>query len=390
MTIIDTYQSFPDDPAHRNEDAVSDWLAAIYIKSLSVKQMLQLRKHFDSLHHLYCATRSELCSLKLTPEQIKEIKHLNWQQVKSDMEWIAASDAHHIIHLFDNRYPPMLKEISDPPLVLFVKGDYRLLKSAQIAIVGSRCATPLGRGIAFQLAAAFTQYGLVVTSGLALGIDSAAHEGALHDDGNTIAVTGCGLNHTYPRSNRPLVDKILLQGGAIISEFPLNTPPLARHFPRRNRIIAGISDGVTVIEAALRSGSLITARLAAEFGRDVFAVPGAIHQPLSKGTHQLIKQGAKLVETPEDVLEEILPQISGRLCNKKANQACSKNDLSLLSDNERKVYGAISYELTDFDTIIQQSGLTLSDVSSILLTLELQGRIHITAGGYVRVVPAFS
>lgn len=224
--------------------------------------------------------------------------------VRQALHWAQAPD-HHLLTLADPRYPPALLEIGDPPAVLYVRGDPALLSRPAVAIVGSRSSSLTGRQTARAFAAALGADGLVVVSGLAAGIDAAAHEGARETTGRTVAVLGTGVDLTYPEHHAPLADAIVAKGGALVSELPLGTPVRRGNFPRRNRIIAGLARGVLVVEAAVRSGSLITARLAAEFGREVMAIPGSIHSPLARGCHLLIKQGAKLVEDAADVLTEL-------------------------------------------------------------------------------------
>ncbi len=232
---------------------------------------------------------------KARPESTKKIRQaLLWQQQKHQ----------HIITLRCSTYPPLLKEIPDPPLILYVAGSLDALALPQIAMVGSRKASPGGRAIAKRLAGDLTSAGYSVCSGMALGIDSESHHGALENQGVSVAVLGCGIDRIYPDSNKRLAQE-LVEKGAIVSEFPLGTPPKPWHFPQRNRIISGLSQGVVIVEAALKSGSLITARYALEQGREVFAVPGSLHNPQAKGSHHLLKNGAKLVENATDIIEEL-------------------------------------------------------------------------------------
>ncbi len=228
----------------------------------------------------------------------------NQEVAASDIEWLNAADNHHIITIECNEYPDLLKRISDPPPLLYVHGKLSLLKDPQIAIVGSRNPTQGGTNNAFEFAKHLGQTGFCITSGLALGIDGAAHDGALEANAPTIAVIATGIDRVYPAKHREMAHKIA-DNGAIVTEFPIGTQPKSGNFPRRNRIISGLSYGTLVVEAAQKSGSLITARLAMEQNREVFAIPGSIHNPLARGCHLLIKQGVKLVETAQDILEEM-------------------------------------------------------------------------------------
>ncbi len=307
----------------------------------------------------------------------------DWHGVDKDLAWLDSKDCH-IISQKNILYPALLKEIGSFPPVLFVQGNPSLLTRPQIAIVGSRNPTPLGCETALQFARYFSDMGFTVTSGLAIGIDGAAHKGALSGNGRTVAVLGNGLDVIYPPSHRGLADEILRAGGAIVSEFPLGVPPKTTHFPRRNRIISGLSVGTLVIEATLNSGSLITAKYAAEQGREVFAIPGSIHSPLAKGCHALIRQGAKLVETAEDVLEELGALMKYWIRPEKDRKPLDA--LPLLGDGYEALLTQIGYDCTPVDLVIHRSGLTAKAVSSMLLELELQGFVASVPGGYARTL----
>ncbi|NJN39997.1 MAG: DNA-protecting protein DprA [Gammaproteobacteria bacterium] len=287
-------------------------------------------------------------------------------------EW-AAQPGCSIVSLADAGYPAALLEIPDPPALLYVRGDAALLARRCLAIVGSRNATPQGVTNAERFARHFSDAGMPIVSGLALGIDAAAHRGALAGRSSTIAVLGTGIDVVYPPRNAQLTEEIASRG-VIVTEFPIGAPPARENFPRRNRIISGLSRGVLVIEAAISSGSLITARMAAEQGRDVYAVPGSIHSPLAKGCHALIKQGAKLVESAEDVLSEF-----GALAVPDATLAMPRvTDVPLLE--------CMGHDPCNVDTLCARSGLTPDKVSAILLQLELEGRVmSLPGGGYQRV-----
>lgn len=283
------------------------------------------------------------------------------ESVDRSIAW-AEQAGHCILTLADANYPAALLEIPDPPSVLYVRGNPSLLNQRGLAVVGSRNATPQGAQTAESFAKALASQGWSIISGLALGIDAAAHQGALAVSGATIAVIGTGADRLYPARNKELATDIA-QHGVIVSEFPLGTPAAAANFPRRNRIISGLSRGVLVVEAALESGSLITARLAAEQGREVFAIPGSIHSPVARGCHKLIKQGAKLVETAQDVLEEL-------------GQSNSPISVETPSDNkECALLSAIGYAPSTVDELLIRSGLSTEQLLGELLTLELSGLI---------------
>lgn len=312
------------------------------------------------------------------------LKKPDWQLVEQDLLWLASPDRY-VLKLDDPRYPTLLKEIPDPPPLLFVQGDINCLQDWQLAIVGSRNPSASGRDSAFEFARYLASGGLHICSGLADGIDAAAHKGALAGGGKTIAVVGTGLDRVYPAKNRELAHQIAGQG-AIVSEFPLGTPPLAENFPRRNRIISGLSLGTLVVEAALRSGSLITARMAMEQGREVFAMPGSIHNPLARGCHQLIREGVKLVETAEHILEELgamaeFAQITELPTDSQQSSRPVNDDAEY-----QQLFEHLGFDPIHIDELISRSGLTADAVSSMLLLLELQGRVSALPGGkYTRI-----
>lgn len=310
-------------------------------------------------------------------------EYVDWIGVNKDLEW-AESPGCQIIMFDDPAYPPLLNEIHSAPPLLFVQGNAALLSQLQIAIVGSRNPSPLGLENAFNFAHYFSDQGIVVSSGLAMGVDGAAHQGALLGKSGTIAVLANGLGEVYPVSHRRLSQEILDQGGALVSEFPIGVPPLGSHFPRRNRIISGLSVGVLVVEAALKSGSLITAKLAIEQGREVFSIPGSIHSPLVKGCHALIREGAKLVEKASDVLEE-LETLKWYVHSKKEAMKLTKENQASLEPAYQSLLNEVDYACTAMDSILCRSGLTAAIVSSMLLELELQGYLRSVPGGYARL-----
>jgi DNA processing protein len=304
-------------------------------------------------------------------------------QVDATVAWLAQSQAgvpRQVLHLGDTDYPPALLNLEDPPLVLFAIGRIAPQWRAALAVVGSRNPTPQGKSNAHQFAASLAQAGLTVVSGLALGVDGAAHEGALEgasrDQLATIAVVGTGLDLVYPRQHEALAQRIA-ERGLVLSEYPLGTPPLPANFPRRNRIIAGLGEGTLVVEAALQSGSLITARLAAEQGKEVFAIPGSIHSTQSRGCHALLRQGAKLVESAQDVLEELRP---GLLVTPRARG--EPTDPESIADPEgRRLLQALGFDPVGLDTLVERTGTSAAELQARLLELELAGAVARLPGG---------
>lgn len=297
--------------------------------------------------------------------------------------WLAGSDARRMLTLEDADYPNDLLQISDPPLILYAQGNLSLLRNeCRIAMVGSRNPSAQGRQTAKDFARALSEQGICIVSGMALGIDGAAHEGALLASGSTIAVVGTGLDRVYPRKHLELAHRIADQG-LLLSEYHLGVPPVASNFPKRNRIIAGLTQGTLVVEAALASGSLITARCAAEMGRDVMAIPGSIHSPQSKGCHALIRQGAKLVETAQDVLEELRrPSISGTRMS--AGTDPFSDDCAGLdggATGNQNLLEALGYDPTGFDALQARCGMPTPELQAALLDLELDGHIARLPGG---------
>ncbi len=283
--------------------------------------------------------------------------------LQTTLDWLdGPAPTRRVIPLGDAGYPAALLQTADPPLLIYAQGRVELLAAPSLAIVGSRNATPQGLENARAFAAHLSSAGMTIVSGMALGIDAAAHEGGLEGIGSTIAVVGTGLDIVYPRRHHELAHRIA-ESGLLVSEYSLGTPSIDSHFPERNRIIAGLSRGTLVVEAALRSGSLITARLAAEAGREVFAIPGSIHSPQSRGCHALLKQGAKLVETAADILEELSwPSVKAM-----AEPAASPASSPLLD--------ALGFDPTSLDALVARTGIGAAELSARLLELELEGRV---------------
>ncbi|MBL8246335.1 MAG: DNA-protecting protein DprA [Rhodanobacteraceae bacterium] len=306
-------------------------------------------------------------------------------EAQLDLEWLEANDIA-LLTRADERYPPLLQGISGAPLLLFVRGDVDALWLPQLAVVGSRQGTAGGLATARDFAATFASRGFAVTSGLAAGIDAAAHQGALDAGGKTIAVLGTGLDRIYPARHIALARRIV-EHGALVSEFPPRTPAKRENFPRRNRIISGLSLGTLVVEASLGSGSLITARVASEQGREVFAIPGSIHNPLAKGCHQLIRDGAKLVETAQEVVDELAPMLGQLRASLPADPAVQPPPaaarVGAMSEDAdyRRLHAALGYDPVGIDALAERTGLTVPALSSMLLRMELEGEVVANPGG---------
>ncbi|MDD4911701.1 MAG: DNA-processing protein DprA [Sideroxydans sp.] len=350
--------------------SLSSWLILSQIQGLGNEGLRRLLQAFGSPEAALNASAASLSqhvkpSISVLISQSRETVSL-----EAAAAWLN-DPLNHIITLADTEYPQALLNIADPPFLLYVKGRVDLLNTRSLAVVGSRNATTQGLRNAEAFAKSVSEAGLCVISGMAHGIDAAAHQGSLQGRGSTVAVVGTGLDKVYPAANRDLAHR-LAQHGTIISEFPLGTPPLASNFPRRNRIISGLSEGCLVVEASLQSGSLITARMALEQGRDVFAIPGSIHSPQSKGCHALIKQGAKLVESAQDILEEL---------------GFTTNSTQISSEPQHPLFAHLDFDPIDIETLSQLSGLTIGELSAILLQLELTGAVATLPGGlYQRIV----
>lgn len=359
-------------------DELAHWLALHHAAGLGARRKIELLESFGSIEAVFAAGTGQLA--RALGERLNGLDALlagpDAALLATTQEWLG--DARNfVVRWADPDYPALLRQIDDPPLLLYGIGARAVLATAQLAIVGSRNPSPGGRDNARAFAAHLAYAGLTITSGLALGIDGAAHEGALAAGGKTIAVTGTGLDRVYPPRHRELAHRIC-DNGVLLSEFALGTPPRAENFPIRNRIISGMSLGVLVVEAALKSGSLISARLATEQGREVFAIPGSIHSPLARGCHALIRQGAKLVETANDIIEELGPL--AQLVTPPADSSHIDTDATL-TDSEQEFLACLGHDPVDVDTLTARSGLTPQAVSSMLLQLELHGLVAPLPGG---------
>lgn len=340
--------------------------------------------NFDSPSGLCRGSKTALRALGLTPSQTDAILYPDLDKIEATLRWLSCEDRH-ALFLHQSTYPSLLKQVASPPPVLFVQGSPAVLSSPQLAIVGSRHASLDGRELATGFAESFVQQGYTVTSGLALGIDGCAHLGALQQNGDTVAVLGSGLAHIYPKPHRGLAERIIEQG-ALVSEFFPHQPPKAAHFPRRNRVISGLSVGVLVVEAAEKSGSLITARYALEQGRDIFAIPSSIRDDANQGNHRLIQSGAKLVTSPQDVFDDI-GALTEWTRQHQIAASVTESPVSPVIEEELlfpELLSTVGNRATPVDVIVQRSGLPVEDVMTQLLELELFGAVSAVSGGYVR------
>lgn len=356
-----------------------DWLRLIRAKGLRNRDALALLSRFGSAEAVCAATASQWTAAGVERAKV-ELPPADAETVRADADWLAGGPDRHLITLHDTRYPEALRTITTPPLALFVRGDAGLLQQPQLAVVGARTATPQGLENARAFAAALSQRGLLITSGLATGVDGAAHQGAIDAQVPTLAVCGTGLDRVYPARHKALAQAILEGGGALVSEFAPGTESIAANFPRRNRIISGLSLGVLVVEASRESGSLITARRAVEQGREVFAIPGSIHNPLAKGCHQLIREGAKLVESVDDILLELAPRL-GALLGERRPSSPAPAEPAALDPAATVVQAALVDEPRSVDALVTVTGLSPAAVNMALLTLELAGLAAPAAGG---------
>jgi DNA processing protein len=355
----------------RAEDLAA-WIDLSLVPGLGGRNFLSLLSAFGLPAQVLGATPAQLGRVVSEALAVRISARDRGAEIEKTLHW-AARPGCMIITLADAEYPKQLLEIPDPPALLYAVGNAMLLAAPALAVVGSRNATPQGLENALAFARAFSDSGLTIVSGLAVGIDAAAHRGGLQGRGSTVAVFGTGIDIIYPRRNETLAGEIAARG-VLVSEFALGTPPNPGHFPRRNRLISGLSRGCLVIEAALSSGSLITAKLAAEQGREVFAVPGSIHSPHSKGCHELIKQGAKLVESAQDVLEEL-------------GATAGSSPVSRVTDTDNVLLEMMGFDPCAIDALIERSGLTTNVVSAMLLQLELEGKVASLPGGlYQRIL----
>ncbi len=375
-------QEYQQEQQYSDWQQLRKWLLLSFQPGVGPVRFNSLLKEFGSVDAVFSASYTQL--KQGIPEKLADKiagnpetpDIISW--IENTRNWLEASNAHHILSLHSSLYPARLRELNDSPPLLYVIGNPNLLNEPQLAIVGSRRPTPAAMKLAQELAAELSGAGLVITSGMAQGIDTAAHQGTLGGYGSTVAVLGTGVDRVYPQSNQNLYAAIAQQG-ALVSEFPLGTAPARTNFPKRNRIISGLSFGVLVVEASIKSGSLISARMAAEQGREVFAVPGSVLNPMSKGCHKLIREGAVLVETAEDILLELQPLLQPLLAEEK-NTA----EQTELSGVQRVVLEGMGFDPISTDALGEITGLSWEELSIALTDMELDGVIEAVPGGYIR------
>jgi DNA processing protein len=353
-----------------------------YLSAAEVQALVDL---YGEVDEIVCQPRSRLLESGLAAEKCDAITTPDETTIRLALDWLD-QDEHFLIAWGEETYPEMFTQIPGPPLALFVNGNVDALHMPALAVIGSRNPTQGGRRNAHDFSKHLASQGFVIISGLAQGIDTAAHEGALDAGGKTIAFLGTGIDRVYPAANRDLAHAIAGEG-ALVSEYPLGAPPERWHFPERNRLISGLSLGTLVVEAARRSGSLITARLAAEQGREVFALPGSIHNALARGCHELIRQGAKLAETADDILNELRP-LAGHMRETADESATKQPPPTETDDDYAELRRTLSHDPTSIDELEKKSGLTIDQLSSMLLILELHGEVESLSGGrYVKREP---
>ena len=351
---------------------VEAWASLQLLPGLSARALVALLKAFGGPAEVLAASPASLAKVVSQPTVTALSRGPDRAALDSTLVWLR-EPGHALVAWDDPIYPQALLTIADPPPALFFLGRTELLNRPALAIVGSRNATPQGVETAEAFAAALSAAGLTIVSGLAQGIDAAAHRGGLTGAGASVAVVGTGIDRVYPAVNRALAHRLAAEGG-VLSEFPLGAPPLPGNFPRRNRLISGLARGVLVVEATLASGSLITARFAAEQGRDVYAIPGSIHSPFSKGSHRLIKDGAKLVETAHDVLEEMGMGETG-------GARATATPAVHVGGDAASVLDALGYDPAAIDGLTERCGLAADVVSVALVELELAGEVQCLPGG---------
>ncbi len=379
-----------DEPAYQHSNLIMEhyeaeaWLRFMRDRRWSRQQKHALLMYFGSIDAAVCA-KNEQARTVVGGRRKRAEANVDEAQVQVELDWLEHPQ-HHLIHRFDSRYPKLLQQISDPPIALFANGDLSLLDAPKVAIVGSRRPSPVGVKVAADIASSLSKLGVVIVSGMALGVDAVAHRAALEAGGPTIAVTGAGPDVIYPRRHKNLHQQIANQG-LLLSEYPFGTQPSRHSFPDRNRLVSGISCGVVIIEAAERSGTLITARMALEQNRELMVVPGAALSEQYRGSHRLIRDGAALVCGSQEVLMQLSSELSA-YCqpNSGQNQRDTSTDVSSeMTSTQKKVWQELDYDAVLIDELVTATGLSISEVTNTLLELELNSMVAATSeGGYIR------
>ena len=368
--------------------SLENWLTLLHTPGIGPSTFHTLLDNFGSVEAVLDASTSQLSSLSLATDTISALNNQEKPDITADLDWETEADDHHIITFLDERYPAQLKDLSDAPPVLYVRGDPDYLLQPQLAMVGARNPSAAGRNTAKEFASHLSNAGITITSGLAIGIDGASHQGALQGLAGTVAVVAHGLDIVYPAQHQQLA-QLISEKGAVVSEMPVGIKPQRGLFPRRNRLISALSLGTLVVEAAVKSGSLITARFALELNREVFAIPGSIHNPMARGCHQLIRQGAKLVESVDDILEDLrfpLPQNTPYPLKTHENTPEKPKDPhNTLDPDHQKLLKCLAYEPASIDELVIRSKFSAAEVASMLLILELEGIIVCQDGRYTCV-----
>ncbi len=375
----------------KKTEELESWIKLWRVSGVGSKYFQRLLESFDSPTDVFNASSSSLKQAGISQNLADAIlDSKDNDSATIDLKWLRAADNHYIITIQCPEYPALLKQTDSPPPLLYVHGNLSIINDPQLAIVGSRNPTQSGMTSAYDFAKYLGQTGLCITSGLALGIDGSAHQGALDANAPTIAIIATGIDRVYPAKHRNLAHQIV-ENGAIISEFPIGTQPRSGNFPRRNRIISGLAHGTLVVEAALKSGSLITARLASEQGREVFAIPGSIHNPLAKGCHLLIRQGAKLVENAQDILEEMsavidLSEINQVSIPSSHEEAETPFNTESKDPDHQLLLDKMGYDPISIDNLVVSTGFKPESIAAMLLILELQNQVSSNGGGtYTRI-----
>ncbi len=372
-------------------DPIYQWLILTAAPTLGPARINTLHKKLGSIDAILGQSDQQLAVLGVSKAALSGLRQPEQSKLKQVSDWLN-SESNHLVTFDCDEYPSLLKEVNAPPALLFLKGDKNCLWQPQLAIVGSRTPTQGGKDNTLNFGRYLASHGLTLCSGLALGVDGLAHRAALQESATTIAVLGAGIESIYPRQHQGLASEIAQQG-ALVSEYDLYAPPQRSNFPARNRIISGLSLGTLVIEAGVQSGSLITARLAVEQGRDVFAIPGSIHNPLARGCHRLIKQGAKLVETADDIVRELQPiaeQLAIQIRHKLSEgtnieESPSRPNIGL-DEEYLDLLDKMGFDPTTVDALVENTGLSPQVISSMLLMLELKGMVQAPQSGiYCRV-----